>query len=66
MTHQKQELLMAAIILADWDKLSNLYGGHSIHAAYLVSFIWWSGFRREGLCRNRPIRNKNYLWLPCL
>jgi hypothetical protein len=25
-----------------------------------------SGLRREDFFRNRPIRNKNYLWLPCL
>jgi hypothetical protein len=25
-----------------------------------------SGLRREDIFRNRPIRNKNYLWLPCL
>jgi hypothetical protein len=25
-----------------------------------------SGLKREDFFRNRPIRNKNYLWLPCL
>ena len=29
-------------------------------------FIWQSGFRGEDFFRNRPIRNKNYLWWPCL
>ncbi len=29
-------------------------------------FIWLSGFRGEDLKKNRPIRNKNYLWQPCL
>ena len=28
-------------------------------------FIWQSGFRGEDF-RNRPIRNKNCLWWPCL
>ena len=28
-------------------------------------FIWLSGFRGEDL-KNRPIRNKNCLWRPCL
>ena len=28
-------------------------------------FIWPSGFRGEDL-KNRPIRNKNCLWRPCL
>jgi hypothetical protein len=39
MTHQKEELLMAAMFVADWDKMSKLYRGHSIHAAYQVSCI---------------------------
>ena len=28
-------------------------------------FIWTSGFREE-VFKNRPIRNKNCLWWPCL
>jgi hypothetical protein len=29
-------------------------------------FIWPSGFRGEDFFRNRPFRNKNCLWRPCL
>ena len=29
-------------------------------------FIWPFGFRGEDLKKNRPIRNKNCLWRPCL
>jgi hypothetical protein len=29
-------------------------------------FIWLSGFIGEDFFRNQPIRNKNYLWRPCL
>ena len=29
-------------------------------------FIWPSGYRGEDFFRNRPIRNKNLLWRPCL
>jgi hypothetical protein len=29
-------------------------------------FIWLSSLRREYFFLNRPIRNKNYLWRPCL
>ena len=29
-------------------------------------FIWPSGFRGEDFKKNRPIRNKNCLWRPCL
>ena len=32
----------------------------------MLRFIWQSGFRGEDFFRNRPIRNKNYLWWPCL
>ena len=29
-------------------------------------FIWPRSFRGEHFFRNQPIRNKNYLWWPCL
>jgi hypothetical protein len=29
-------------------------------------FIWLSSFRLKKIFRNRPIRNKNCLWQPCL
>ena len=29
-------------------------------------FIWPSGFKGEFFFRNRPIRNNNCLWQPCL
>jgi hypothetical protein len=29
-------------------------------------FTWPSGFRGEDFLRNRPIRNKNCMWRPCL
>jgi hypothetical protein len=29
-------------------------------------FIWPIGCRGKAFFRNRPIRNKNYLWWPCL
>jgi hypothetical protein len=29
-------------------------------------FIWLSSFRGEDFFRNRPIRNKNCMWWPCL
>jgi hypothetical protein len=31
-----------------------------------LRFIWPSGFRGEDFFLNWPIRNKNYLWQPCL
>jgi len=31
-----------------------------------IQLIWPSGFRGEDYLRNRPIRNNNCLWQPCL
>jgi hypothetical protein len=42
----------------DRDEMSNLYRGPSIDASYQVS--------EEKIFKNRPIRNKNCLWRPCL
>jgi hypothetical protein len=40
----------------------------SIHidASYLVSVHMAKQFQRRRLFRNRPIRNKNCMWWPCL
>ena len=48
------------------DKMSNLYRGLSIDASYQVSVHLAKGFQRRRFFRNQPIRNKNYLWRPCL
>jgi hypothetical protein len=49
----------------DRDKMSNLYRGPSIDAAYQVSVHLAMQFQRR-FVRNQPIRNKNCLWWPCL
>ena len=46
--------------------MSNLYRGPSIYASYQVSYHLAKRFQRKSCFRNRPIRNKNYLWRPCL
>ena len=40
----------------------------SIHvdASYQVSVHMANQFQRRRFFRNRPIRNKNYMWCPCL
>jgi hypothetical protein len=40
----------------------------SIHvdASTKFRFIWLSSFKGEDFLRNRPIRNKNCMWWPCL
>ena len=50
----------------DRDKMSNLYRGPSIDATYQVSVHLGRQFQRRRFFRNRPIRNKNCLWWPCL
>jgi hypothetical protein len=46
--------------------MSNLYRGHSIDASYQVSVHLAKQFQRRRFKKNRPIRNKNCLWWPCL
>ena len=54
-------------MLTDRDEMSNLYRGPSIDASYQVSVhLAKLGFRGEDFKKNRPIRNKNCLWWPCL
>ena len=49
-----------------WIKMSNLYRGSSIDASYQVSYHLAKWLQRKSCFRNRPIRNKNCLWRPCL
>ena len=53
-------------LLTDRDKMSNLHRGHSIDASYQVSVYLAKWFQRRRFKKNRPFRNKNCLWLPCL
>ena len=53
-------------LLMDRDELSNLYRGPPIDASYQVSVHLTQWFQRRILKKNRPIRNKNCLWQPCL
>ena len=50
----------------DWDKMSNLYK-RTFHRCFLPSFgSFGHAVSKEKIFRNRPIRNKNRLWRPCL
>ena len=53
-------------MLTDQDEISNLYRGPSIDASYQVSVHLAKRFQRRRFKKNRPIRNKNCLWWPCL
>ena len=46
--------------------MSNLYRGPSIDVFYHVSVHLAMQFQRKKIFRNRPTRNKNCLWWPCL
>jgi hypothetical protein len=63
-------------LLMDWDEMSKCYRGPSIDASYQVSVHLAKQFQRrrtfgqavseEKIFKNRPIRNNNCLWRPCL
>jgi hypothetical protein len=53
-------------LLMDRDRMSNLYRGPSMDASYQVWYHLAKRFQRKSCFRNRPIRNKNCLWRPCL
>ena len=53
-------------LLTNRDEMSNLYRGPSIDASYQVSVYLAKRFQRRIFFLNRPIRNKNCLWGPCL
>jgi hypothetical protein len=62
----KQELVWRPCLLIDREKISKLYRGPSIDAAYQVSVHLAKRFQKRRLFRNQLIRNKNCLWRPCL
>ena len=62
---RNKNCLLWPYLLIDRDEMSNLYRGPSIDASYQVSVHLAMGFQRR-FFRNRPIRNKNCLWRPCL
>ena len=43
----KQELPVAAMFVANWDEMSNIYRGPSIDASYQVSVHLANGFQRR-------------------
>jgi hypothetical protein len=51
--------LWKAMLMMDWDEMSNLYRGPSIDASYQVSFHLAMRFQRR-FFRNRPIRNRRW------
>ena len=65
-TNQKQELPVAAMFANESARYEHFFREPSIDASYQVSIHLAKRFQRRIFFRNRPIRNKNCLWLPCL
>jgi hypothetical protein len=63
---RNKNCLWRPCLLTDRDGMSNLYRGPSIDTSYQVSYHLAKWFQRKNCFRNRPIRNKNCLWRPCL
>jgi hypothetical protein len=63
---RNKSCLWRPCLLTDLDGMSNLYRGPSIDASYQVSYHLAKRFQKKRCFRNRPIRNKNCLWRPCL
>ena len=53
-------------LLTDRDEMSNLHSGPFIDASYQISVHSAKRFQSRRFFLNRPIRNKNCLWWPCL
>jgi hypothetical protein len=53
-------------MLTDRNEMRLLYRGSSIDASYQVLVHMAKQFQRRIFFRNRPIRNKNCMWWPCL
>jgi hypothetical protein len=62
---RKKNCLWWPCLLTDWDKMSNLYK-RTFLRCFLPSFGSFGHAVSEEIFRNRPIRNKNRLWWPCL
>jgi Zn-finger protein len=63
---RKKNCLWWPCLLTDRDEMSNLKRGLSIDASYQVLVHLAKRFQRKIFFRNRPFRNKNCLWWPCL
>ena len=62
---RNKNCLWQPCLITDQEGMSNLYSGPAIDASYQVSVHLAKWFQRRFFL-NRPIRNKNCLWWPCL
>ena len=60
------QVSVVAMFATDRDEMSNRHKGHSIDVSSQVSIHLAKRFPRRRGFFNRPIRNKNFMWQPCL
>jgi hypothetical protein len=59
------QVSVVAMFVKDHDEMSNLQ--RTFHRCFLPSFSsFGQAVSEEKIFKNRPIRNKNCLWRPCL
>jgi hypothetical protein len=63
---RNKNCLWWSYLWTDRDEMSNLYREPFIDTFYKVSVHMTKQFQRRRFFRNRPTRNKNCLWRPCL
>jgi hypothetical protein len=63
---KNKNCLWRPCLLTDGDEMCNRYREPSVDASYQVSVQLAKRFQRWWFIKNRPIRNKNCLWRPCL
>ena len=63
---RNKNYLWRPCLLMDRDERGNNYRGPSIDASYKVFGTFGKAVSEEKIKKNRPIRNKNCLWRPCL
>ena len=63
---RNKNCLWQPYLLMDQDEMSNVYRGPPIYASYQVQVHLAKRFQRRRFFKNQPIRNKNFLWRPCL
>ena len=64
-TNKKQELPMTAIFVNE-SKRNEQFPQRTFHRCFLPRFGSFGQAVSEKIFKNRPIRNKNCLWWPCL
>jgi hypothetical protein len=63
---RNKNCLWRPCLSTDRDEMCNLYRRPAIVASYQVSVHLAKQFEKRRFLYNRSIRNKNYLWRPCL